>query len=98
MMEASMKNWMRWTAGVAGGLMIWSGTALGQDKPDCSKAGRPENIEGQVIKVDMGQERITMRAANGTMHEFQASKETLQDYKVGDSIKAKLRPDPRCDK
>ena len=61
-----MKNWMRLTAGVAGGLMIWSGAALGQDKPaDCSKAGRPDNIEGQVIKVDMGQERITMRAANG---------------------------------
>lgn len=38
-----------------------------------------------------------MRAPNGTMHEFQASKETLQDYKVGDSIKARLRPDPRCD-
>lgn len=94
-----MKNWMRLTAGVAGGLMIWSGAALGQDKPaDCSKAGRPDNIEGQVIKVDMGQERITMRAANGTVHEFQAAKETLQDYKVGDSIKAKLRPDPRCDK
>lgn len=94
-----MKNWMRLMAGVAGGLIIWSGAALSQDNPaDCSKAGRPENIEGQVVKVDMGQGKITMRAANGTVREFQASKETLQDYKVGDNIKAKLRPDPRCDK
>lgn len=94
-----MKNWMCLMAGVAGGLMMWSGAALSQDKPvDCNKAGRPENIEGQVVKVDTDQGKITMRAANGTVHEFQASKETLQDYKVGDSIKAKLRPDPRCDK
>lgn len=94
-----MKNWMRLVAGVAGGLTMWSGAALSQDKPvDCGKAGRPENIEGRVVKVDMGQGRITLQAADGAVHEFQASKETLQDYKVGDSIKAKLRPDPRCDK
>lgn len=94
-----MKNWKSVMVGVAGGLMMWSGAALCQEKPaDCSKDGQPENIEGQVVKLDMGQGRITMRAANGTVHEFQASKETLQDYKVGDTIKAKRRPDPRCDK
>lgn len=94
-----MKNWMRLMAGMAGGFMMWSGTALSQDKPaDCNKAGRPENIEGQVVKVDMDQGKLAVRAPNGTTHEFQAGKETLQDYKVGDSIKAKLRPDPRCDK
>jgi hypothetical protein len=87
-----MKNWTRMMAGVAGGLMLWSGIVLADTNPaDCGKAGTPEYIEGQVTKIDPGQSKITMRAADGTVHEFQASKETLQDYKVGDTIKAKLR-------
>lgn len=45
----------------------------------------------------MDQGKLTMRAADGKLHEFQTSRETLKDYKVGDSIKAKLRADPRCD-
>jgi hypothetical protein len=34
-----------------------------------------------------------VRGADGTTHEFQASKETLQDMKVGDKIAAKPRMD-----
>jgi hypothetical protein len=30
------------------------------------------------------------------VHEFQASKETLQDFKVGDRIEANLREAPKC--
>ena len=93
-----MKDWMRLIAGVAGGLLLWSGAALCEDKlADCSKSGKPENVEGQITKMDMSQGKLTMRATDGTLHEFQASNETLQDYKVGDTIKAKLRPDPQCD-
>jgi hypothetical protein len=32
----------------------------------------------------------------GATHEFQASKETLQDLKVGDRIDANLREAPKC--
>ena len=93
-----MNNWMRLIAGAAGGVMLWSGTALCEDKPvDCSKTGKPDTVEGQIVKVDQDQGKLTMRAPDGTMYEFQASKETLQDHKVGDTIKAKLRSDPRCD-
>jgi hypothetical protein len=34
-----------------------------------------------------------VRGADGTTHKFQASKETLQDMKVGDKIAAKPRMD-----
>ena len=93
-----MKNRMLLIVSLAGGLMLPGGFALGQDKPaDCPKAGAPEMVEGQVTQVDMSQGKLTLRAADGTMHEFQASGETLEGYKVGDPIKAKLRRDPRCD-
>ena len=52
---------------------------------------------GQVTNVDMSQGKLTIRAPDGSIHEFQASKETIADYKVGDPIKAKLRMNPRCD-
>lgn len=80
----------------AGSLMVSGGAAFGQDKPDCSKINRPQMVEGQVTQVDMDQGRLRLRASDGTMHEFQASKETIGGYKAGDPIKAKLRVDPRC--
>jgi hypothetical protein len=53
-------------------------------------------VEGQVTQVNMDQGRLRLRASDGTVHEFQASKETIGGYKIGDPIKAKLRVDPRC--
>lgn len=76
---------------VAAGLAL-SGAALAQDRPaDAPKAGSPEVIEGQVTKVDAAQGRVTIRASDGTVHEFEASAETLRGYKAGDPIKARLR-------
>lgn len=93
-----MRNRMLLTVAVVGGLVLSGGVALAQDKPaDCSKAGAPAMVEGQVTNVDMGQGKLTIRASDGSIHEFQASKETLADYKVGDPIKAKLRTAPGCD-
>jgi hypothetical protein len=84
-------------AAVAVATLLWSGTVVGQGKaPDCEKAKAPEKIEGQVVKVDMERGKITVRGTDGTTHEFDASKETLQDYKVGDRIQAKLRSAPKC--
>lgn len=74
------------------GLATMSGIAVAEDVAvGCAKTGAPEQLEGQVVKVDTAQEKITVRDTAGTIHEFQASKETLQDYKAGDAIKAKLR-------
>jgi len=98
MTGAAMKNRILLMVAVAGGLVLANGLALGEDKPaDCIKAGTPEMVEGQVTQVDVNQGKLTLRASDGTLHEFQASRETLDDYKVGDPIKAKLRTAPRCE-
>ena len=74
------------------GLTMVSGAAMAEGAAvSCAKEGTPEQLEGQVVKVDMDQEKITLRDTSGTIHEFNASKETLQEYKAGDTIKAKLR-------
>jgi hypothetical protein len=98
-MATSMKTWLRLSAGLAAGIMLWSGTALGQGKPaGCDKSSASEKVEGEVVSVEPDQGKLTLRAADGTTHVFQASKETIQDYKVGDRIKAKLRLAKDCSK
>ncbi len=85
-------------------MILLGGIALAQNKParqdkstGCEKAGIPEKVEGQVTKVDPDQGKLTLQGASGETYEFQASKETLQSYKIGDHIEAKLRtPPPNC--
>lgn len=85
-------------AGIAGWLTLCSVAAWAEDKATgCNNANLPLNIDGQVVKVDMEAGRLTLRASDGTLHEFQATKETLADYKAGDPIKAKLSSTPKCD-
>ncbi len=87
------------SAGFAAGIMLWSGAVLGQGKPagcDQAKAGTPEKVVGQVVKVDPDRGKLTLRGTDGTTREFEASKETLQGYKVGDRIEARLRVPPNC--
>ena len=92
-----MKTGSRLAAGLLASVLLWSGTALAQGKPaGCEKAGAPEKVEGQVVKVDPDQGKLTVRETDGTTHVFEASKETLQGYNVGDQIKAKLRSAPNC--
>ena len=94
-----MRTWLQVTSGLAIGLLLWSGAALAQVKPGCDAQGRvkaPEKVEGQVMKVDLAQGKVTVREADGTVHEFQASAETLKDLKPGDQIGAKLREAPKC--
>jgi hypothetical protein len=95
--EASMKKWIRLSAGLAVGGMLWTGIAVAEGKPTgCDKASTPERLEGQVVKIDLAQGKVTVRATDGTTHEFQASNETLQGYKLGDRIEATLRSAPDC--
>jgi len=92
-----MKTWIRLSAGLAVGGVLWTGIAVAQGKPTgCDKASTPERLEGQVVKIDLEQGKVTVRATDGTTHEFQASNETLQGYKLGDRIEAKLRSAPDC--
>jgi hypothetical protein len=85
-------------AAVAGGLVLANGIALGEEKrANCNKAGAPEWIDGEVTQMEAAQGRLTVRAADGAIHEFETSPKTLEGYKVGAPIKAKLRPAPRCD-
>jgi hypothetical protein len=86
-----MKRWMRMSAGLATGLLLWTGTAVAQQAPAGDKAKTPDKIEGQVVKIDESQGKVTIRASDGTTHEFQASPETLKDLKVGDRLEARLR-------
>ncbi|HSB72894.1 MAG TPA: hypothetical protein VLT62_26510 [Candidatus Methylomirabilis sp.] len=94
-----MRKRIRVWAGLAAGVLIaLSGTALAQNNvAGCNnKTGAPEKVEGQVTHVDPEHGKLTLRESNGATHDFQASKETLQQYKLGDHIQAKLRPAANC--
>jgi Cu/Ag efflux protein CusF len=95
-----MKTWLSASAVVIAGAMLWSGTALGQTstKPGCDamKAGAPQKVEGQVVNVDPNQGKVTVKTSDGKTQEFQASQDTIRDFKVGDKIEARLRVAANC--
>ena len=70
--------------------VVVQGTVGAEDK-----GNTPDRVGGQVTKIDPGRNRVTMRDGDGTVREFEASKETLQDLKVGDRIEAKRRQDSK---
>jgi hypothetical protein len=87
------------TSLVVGLLLLIPGSgALAQGKATCSqgKMSTPQKVVGEVVKVDAGLDKITVKETNGTVHEFQVSKDTLRDYKAGDHIEATLREAPKC--
>ncbi|HKW92270.1 MAG TPA: hypothetical protein VJX92_10245 [Methylomirabilota bacterium] len=91
---------MRKTTALVAGLLLlmpW-GSALAQGKATCSqgKMSTPQKVVGEVVKVDAGLDKITVKDSNGTVHEFQVSKETLRNFKAGDHIEATLREAPKC--
>jgi len=93
------KKWLRVSAGFAAGVIFLGGTVLAQNTPaGCVKADTPEKVEGQVTKIDPEQGKVSLRGPNGESYEFQAQKEILQGYKVGDRIEAKLRSAKDCSK
>ena len=91
----------RFTA-VAASIMLavplCAGLAAAQSKSACDQlnANAPQQVEGKVVRIDPATNKVAVAEANGKTHEFQASKETLQDLKVGDHIEAKLRQGPKC--
>ena len=93
-----MKPFKALVMGVTVAVPLWAGYAAGQSKPSCDqmKAAAPQKVEGRVVRVDAKGGKVAVSAADGKTHEFQASKETLQDLKVGDKIEANLRELPNC--
>jgi hypothetical protein len=86
-----MRTWA-WFGVAWAAPLLWSGLALGQAaNPPAPRAATPRTVDGQVVRIDRTQGRVTVRAADGTVHEFQASPETLRDLKEGDRIETRLR-------
>jgi ribosomal protein S1 len=100
----------RFVAGLVVLSFVWVGPALAADKnaprAGCNQPGAsagttsatkpPEKIEGQVVAVDPARSIVTVKDTSGTTHEFQANKDEIPSYKVGDKIEAKLRSAPNC--
>jgi Cu/Ag efflux protein CusF len=89
-----MNTWTQRGGALIVPLLLWSGTALAQatSPPTTNPAANtPEVVSGQVVKIDRGQGKVTIREGNGRIHEFQASADTLKDLKEGDRIEARLR-------
>ena len=93
-----MKAYRTLAVGIMVAIPLWAGFAAGQSKPSCDqqKAAAPQKVEGRVVRVDAKGGKVAVVGADGKTHEFQASKETLQDLKVGDTIEANLRSLPAC--
>ena len=75
--------------GIALGQQTQSDVCMAHEK---AKANAPKKVEGRVMKVDVAAGKVTVQEADGKVHEFQASPETLQTMKAGDRIEANLRP------
>jgi len=93
-----MKPYKVLAVGITVAVPLWAGFAAGQSKPSCDqmKASAPQKVEGRVVRLDAAGGKIAVAEGDGKTHEFQASKETLKDLKVGDKIEANLRSIPNC--
>jgi hypothetical protein len=94
---------MRWTmvTGLAVMALATAMPAFGQQpratQPSASPADcarTPAKVDGQVVRVDPATNKVTIRDKNGTTHEFQSSRETVQTMKPGDRVEATLRQAP----
>jgi len=50
-----MRVWPCVAAGLAVAVILWTGPAVRQSKPDCDAQGKmkaPEKVEGQVVKME----------------------------------------------
>jgi hypothetical protein len=100
-----MKNLTLAAALVAAAMLVVTPAFAQSTKPDCQpsaspgarggKVGKaPQKIEGEVTKVDQKNGMLTVKAPDGSTHEFKGSAETLRDYKKGDKIELTLRSEP----
>jgi Cu/Ag efflux protein CusF len=81
----------RYSVAVAAILTLASWTATAQDNAECPKSGTPQQIQGRITNIDAAQGKVTVKSDDGKVHVFNASQDTLKDYKNGDTIKMMLR-------
>lgn len=62
--------------------------------PGGGRAKAPDKLEGEVTAVDPTTGALTLRASDGTTHQFRGNLETVRDYKVGDRVQLSLRSAP----
>jgi Cu/Ag efflux protein CusF len=69
------------------------GLAQGASAADpISEPKGPDTVSGEVTKIDPENSRVTVHSSDGSIHVFEASKQTLDELEVGDHIAAKKRP------
>lgn len=59
-------------------------------------APSPEKIEGTVTDIDSKSNMVSIRGANGQMHQFRGNPETIKDLKVGDRLELNKRAAQNC--
>ena len=93
-----MNRWMMLASGIVAAGLLTSSLAFGQQQrpANCDKSRVPDKVEGQVVRVDPGTNKVTIRDNKGVTHEFQSNPETVKDLKAGDRLEAKLRQAPNC--
>ena len=93
------------SAALLAAVVMFAGAAFSQTQvPDASKtqptnevctgarADAPKKLEGKVVKIDHERGTLTVRTHDGKMQDFEGSRETVREYKLGDELEATLRP------
>jgi Cu/Ag efflux protein CusF len=68
-----------------------------KDQPAASPSaspGAPAKLSGQVVKIDAKSNMVTVRAEDGSTHQFQGNPDTVKSLKVGDRIELTKRGTP----
>jgi hypothetical protein len=92
-------------AALLAALVMFAGAAFSQTQvPDPSKtqptnkvctgarADAPKKLEGKIVKIDHERGSLTVRTHDGKLQDFEGSRETVREYKLGDELEATLRP------
>lgn len=91
-------------AALLAALVMFAGAAFSQTVPDPSKtqptnkvctgarADAPKKLEGKIVKIDHDRGTLTVRTHDGKLQDFEGSRETVREYKLGDELEATLRP------
>ncbi len=92
-------------AALVAAIVMFAGAAFSQTQvPDAAKtqptnkvctgarADAPKKLEGKIVKIDHERGTLTVRTHDGKMQDFEGSRETVAEYKLGDELEATLRP------
>ena len=92
-------------AALLAAIVMFAGAAFSQTQvPDASqtqptnkvctgvRADAPQKLEGKIVKIDHDRGTLTVRTHDGKLQDFEGSRLTVGDYKLGDELEATLRP------